>query len=218
MRGTGTDAQAARSTFWEAYSPPVFAYMRALRAIFGLRVEVEDLVNGFFTDKIFGGPLVNQYTRSQGHFRPYLKRALRNYVVDLLRREHPHIELVKPDQRSDGWDRLKLGVVPEAEAAFHEAYVRTVLREAVERVRSICDSRGLSEHFAIFAARYLTESEDPPSWAEVGRPFGLSGKEARSRADTVAYQFRNVLRQRFAEELGSDDATDDEISTLLSLF
>jgi DNA-directed RNA polymerase specialized sigma24 family protein len=218
MRGAGADADAARAEFTNRYYPPIYAYMRALRAVFGLKVEVEDLAQGFFTYAIFGGQLLNQYTRSRGHFRPYLKRSLRNYVVSALRKEHQPNELIRPDQWSDGWERLELGVVPEAEAAFHEALVRTILQEAVERVRQICSSRGLSEHFALFAARYLGELSEPPSWAELGERVGLDEKQARSRTETVAYQFRIVLRERFKDEVGSEQAVDEEIATLLSLL
>jgi DNA-directed RNA polymerase specialized sigma24 family protein len=218
MRGTDADAEAARTEFADRYYPPIYAYMGALRSAFSLKADLEDLVQGFFTYVIFGGRLLDHYTRSKGNFRPFLKRSLRNYVVSGLRKERPHNEIVRPDQWSDGWERLELGVVPEAEAAFHEALVRTVLQEALDRVRAMCESRGQAEHFALFRARYLSESPEPPSWAELGRRVGLDEKQARSRTETVAYQFRRVLRERFKDEVGSEKATDEEIATLLTLF
>jgi hypothetical protein len=58
----------------------------------------------------------------------------------------------------------------------------------------------------------------PPSWAELGAPFGLDGKTARSRAETVAYHLRAALAEMVARETGSGESVDQEIASLLALF
>lgn len=219
-RDQGLEGQSAREEFASRYYRPVHAY---LQAIVRDDEEAKDLTQGFFTDVIVSGRLLNLYDRAHGSFRPYLKQALRNYVTSALRareraKRRPAEEEVRPDQWSSGWANLDLGVQAEPEVAFHEAWVRDRLREALARVKEICEVRHQSEHLALFLGRYLSEAPEPPSWNELGAPFGLDGKTARSRADTVAAHFRAVLRQMLKEEVGSGQSPDDEISNLLALF
>jgi hypothetical protein len=104
------------------------------------------------------------------------------------------------------------------EAAFHEAWVRALLREALIRVKAICQAKGQTEHLRIFAGRYLARSAVPPPWAELGAAFGLDGKTARSRAETVAYHLRAALAEMVARETGSGESVNQEIASLLALF
>ena len=133
-RDQDSQGQAAREEFASRYYRPVHAY---LRAIVRDDEESSELTQGFFTDVIASGRLLNRYDRAHGGFRPYLKQALRNYVTSALRargreKRRPAEEEVRPDQRSSGWAALDLGIHVEPEVAFHEAWVRELLRQALE--------------------------------------------------------------------------------------
>jgi hypothetical protein len=66
--------------------------------------------------------------------------------------------------------------------------------------------------------RYVPDSDHPPSWRQVGEPFGLDEKIARSRTETAARQFRSVLRQLVASDLGASEDVDHELQAVLAVL
>jgi DNA-directed RNA polymerase specialized sigma24 family protein len=217
-RAPNPSARAAKEEFARRYARPVREY---IAAVTGDHQEAEELTQGFFADIVVPGRLLARLDSSKGSFRPYLKQAVRNYVISGIRARHRKkreaFEDVRPDQWSDvGWERLNLQAQTSPDVAFHQAWVRALLAEAMSRVKSICEQRGQVEHLNLFLGRYLSDSSEPPSWRELGAAFGLEEKIARSRSDTVARHFRIVLRQMLREELSSEESIDQEIATLLA--
>jgi hypothetical protein len=96
--------------------------------------------------------------------------------------------------------------------------VQAFLEEALTRVRALCKEKGQTEHLALFLGRYLSPLPDPPSWGELGSAYGIGGKDARHRAETVARHFRLVLRELLVAEMGSEAAADEELAALLANF
>jgi len=107
------------------------------------------------------------------------------------------------------------------EAAYHRAWVRTTLSEALIRVREICSRRKQTSHLAIFEEYYLRSGDSDASWDDIGQPHKLTGKEARERAQTVARHFRYVLRRMLRQQVSgsgaraTEAAIDEEIEALL---
>ena len=146
-------------------------------------------------------------------------------MIDHYRRKRREGPQVHPDLAGDeGWDAVVPARLPAAEAAFHCAWVRQILAEALTRVRAQCLKRKQQLHLDLFEARYLTDGDFPPSWEELGARYGIDQKTARARTDTVARHFRLVLRRMVRGEIsmpfdsrhGSDAALDEEIRALLS--
>ena len=209
----------ALDLLFAAYWKPVYKYIRLKFS--QEPQDAQDLTQGFFADIVVPGRLLARLDSSKGSFRPYLKQAVRNYVISGIRARHRKkreaLEEVRPDQWSDvGWERLNLQAQTSPDVAFHQAWARELLAEAMSRVKSICEQRGQVEHLNLFLGRYLSDSSEPPSWRELGAAFGLEEKIARSRSDTVARHFRVVLRQMLREELSSEESIDQEIATLLA--
>ncbi|MCI0490704.1 MAG: sigma-70 family RNA polymerase sigma factor [Blastocatellia bacterium] len=219
-RGGGDLSISAFDEFARRYYRPVYAYIAAILRDPG---EAEDLAQGFFVAAILSGRLLMRVDRARGSFRPYLKQAIRNYVIDELRkRGREQRRLIDESMQSDeSSDRLINNVPassPAPDAAFHTAWVQSLLEEALVRVQAICESKGQQAHFQLFLGRYLSESSDPPSWRELGEAFGLGEKAARSRTETVASHFRVVIRKMLIDEVGSEPMADEEIAALLALM
>jgi RNA polymerase sigma factor (sigma-70 family) len=216
-QGEGETAVAAREEFARRYYRPVHAYVRA---IVQDPQKAEDLTQGFFTGAVATGRILIGADRAKGRFRPYLKQALRNFITDSQRRQQREERLFAEREHSVDSDRavddldLAEDPSPGPDAAFHNAWVRALLNEAMDQVRATCEARGQQEHFKLFLGRYLTELDEPPSWRDLGTAFNLDEKTARSRADTVARHFRLVLRGILAEEVGVENI-DEEIASLL---
>lgn len=219
-RGGGTEAQDALGTLLMRYREPVKAFLRS--ALHIAPDEAADIAHDFFADKVLSGRLMGQYDRTKGSFRPYLKEALRNYVRSKRRgeeakRRSPDAGLVHPDQLTRGWDSIDLASSTAPEAAFHLAWVRHLLDEALRLVRAQCEAENLTAHFAVFEGRYLSE-DPPPKWSELAEPFGWDEKQARNRADIVAARFRSTLLDLVATEVGSEQMAREEIEALLALL
>lgn len=208
--GEGEEAEAARATFADRYYRPVYAY---LTAIVRDPEKGKELTQDFFESRILTGQLMRGANRATGNFRPFLKQALRNFVNDYWRKVRR-----SPRETSEGEGDTppQGGTTPEAEREFHNQWVRALLEEALDRVRQVCEANGQHVHYDLFLGRYLSKSTKPPPWKELGTPFVLDEKTARSRADTVARHFRAVLREMLGQEIEADAGTDEEIGALLA--
>jgi DNA-directed RNA polymerase specialized sigma24 family protein len=220
VRAGGAPGQDALALLLTRYHAPVKAFIRS-----ALRLspdDVDDAAHDFFADKILSGRLLLRYDRSKGSFRPYLKEALRNYVRsrergDHARRRQPDAGLVHPDQKTEGWSLIEAPPAPTPEAAFHSAWVRSLLDDALREVREQCDQEGLGQHYAVFAGRYLSD-DPPPKWSDLAAPFGWDEKQARNRADIVAARFRKVLTELVSAEVGSEQMAREELEALMALL
>jgi DNA-directed RNA polymerase specialized sigma24 family protein len=210
-RATDAAGEAARREVVGRYYRPIRAY---LMAIVRDGEQADEVTQAFFERIVLSGRLVRAADREKGSFRPFLKQALRYFVIDHRRRHGPPV--VRPDHSTQGWDVLLDGKEPpSAEVEYHRAWVRALLEQALEQVRTACADKGQIEHFELFSARYLAATEPVPSWGELGRPYGLDEKAARNRTETVARRFRLVLRRLVAQETGSVEAANREIAALL---
>ena len=212
-------AAAARAEVTTRYYRPVHAYLTAIVRDPDLARE---LAHGFFEQAILTGRLPARADRSLGSFRPYQKQALRNYLKDVRRwetRQKRHASDPPGDPDPEGnWEQQLADTRPEPDAAFHAAWVRALLDEAIDRVRSICAVRGQTEHFALFVGRNCSTTGHPPSWKTLGVTYGLNEKTARSRADTAAQHFGGVLRELLRRDVETEQDVDQEIATLLALM
>jgi DNA-directed RNA polymerase specialized sigma24 family protein len=186
--------------------------------------KARELSQEFFITLSKPGGLLEHATPKKGRFRDFLQQALRYLVIDYYRRNRTEALQIHPDQaNSEGWDVLELAQLPVAEAAFHYAWVKTTLAEALIQVRAICLKRKQQVHLELFEARYLCDTGVVPSWKELGTRYGMDQKAAHERADTVARHFRLVLRRMLRNEINVPDgvqvteaAIDEEIRALLS--
>jgi RNA polymerase sigma factor (sigma-70 family) len=204
------------SEFAERYYPAVRAF---IGAVAHNRGDIDDLTQRFFEAVVLSGRLLALADRDRGPFRPYLKRAIRNFLVDEYRRQARSLQPdVHPDANEEGWQDLVPDDSPAPDREMLRAWARSLVALAVERTQQVCEARGQSDNFAMFARRYLADDK-PPSWRDIGASFGLEEKVARSRADTAARQFRTILRQLIAADVGESDAdVDEELRSVMSLL
>ncbi len=213
-------ALPAREEFARRYRSPILNYFAALTRD---RQEAEELTQGFFEKLAGNQAMFATADPSRGRFRHYLKRALKNHWMSELRyygRQKRHAEEeFRPDSwDGDGWARLALVAEGTPEAAFHRAWVSSLVEQTLVQVRSICEQKKQTVHFQLFAGMYFSTSPETPSWAELGGVFGLDEKTARSRAETVTRHVKRVLRKQLVEETGSAGAADEEIAALRALL
>jgi DNA-directed RNA polymerase specialized sigma24 family protein len=218
-RDEGEISSKALNEFSRRYYQPIRFYISALCSD---SEETADLTQGFFTDIVVSGRLLQGADQSLS-FRPYLKQSLRNYVISEQRKRAakkriPDWALDHPDDEPRGWDRFDLRTKAEAEIRFHTSWVRELLKEGMERFEKLCRSKGQSQHFELFTRHYLNPSAATASWKELGDEFGLDQKVARSRAQTAARHFGDVILSLLEQELGSPEEARKELQTMIDLL
>jgi len=60
----------------------------------------------------------------------------------------------------------------------------------------------------------LDGANEPPSWKQVGAPYGLSEKDAANQAETMRRAFGRTVFRLIVEETGSEDAAREELGAL----
>jgi RNA polymerase sigma factor (sigma-70 family) len=213
-RADGASADAI-SEFSNRYYAAIRAFIAAVTRE---PEDADDLTQRFFETAVLTGRVLVHADRRKGHFRPYLKQSIRNFIVDERRRQarsiHPD---VRPDTLDDGWDGLAMAR-PGPDAALLRAWAQSLVAMAVARLQAHCEAHGQREHFELFARRYLSDPDRRPGWRQVGEAFGIDEKTARKRAETAARRFRALLRHLVASDIGSGHDTDAELQALIGLL
>jgi RNA polymerase sigma factor (sigma-70 family) len=212
----GDRCTTALNEFADRYYTAVRAYIAAITRN---PVDADDLTQRFFETIVLSGRLLIHADRERGSFRPYLKQAIRNFLIDERRRQARSVEAdVRPDAMQDGWNMLVSDSSPAPDAELLRAWARSLVAIAVARLERVCEANHQEQHFELFVRRYLTDADEVPSWREVGEPFGLAEKIARSRAETAARHFRALLRNLVASDIGSGQTIDEELQALLAVL
>ena len=182
-------------------------------------MDADDLAQRFFETVVLSGRLFAKADRHKGKFRPYLKQAIRNFLVDERRRQarSPSPD-VRPDALAEGWNAIAADVSPGPDEELLRAWARSLVAIAVRRLEASCAASGQTQHFQLFASRYLRDPDRPPSWREVGQTFGLDEKIARSRAETAARRFRALLRDLVTSDIGSEADVDAELHAVIAVL
>lgn len=212
----GDGAATARNEFAERYYGAVRAYIAALTH--GAS-QTDDLTQRFFEAVVLSGTLLARADHDKGRFRQYLKQAIRNFLIGEHRQEsRAMVNAVHPDGVSGGWNAIGLDASPSPDDEMMRAWARSLVAMALSQLERVCDEKHQREHFEMFVRRYVDDPDQPPSWREVGAPFGLDEKTARNRTDTVARQFRSLLRQLIASDLGAGEDIDHELHAVLAVL
>jgi RNA polymerase sigma factor (sigma-70 family) len=211
----------AREIFIERYSGPVEQF---LRVIVRDGDTARDLSQEFFSrlsEPARG--VLQRAEREKGAFRRYLQQCLRNLARDYYRQQRK--EVLRGGGGTDHvpWETVGVSLVPQADGAFHQAWVRMVLSDVLKQVRDLCRRRKQEMHFELFTARYLEDEARPISWEELGARHGVDQRVARERAATVSRHFRLILRKTLRDSImvpggrrATDREIDGEIKALLS--
>ena len=82
-QSTNTDkGSSALNELTQKYWKPLYYYLRRI----GFKpYEAEDLIQGFFTEKVFEQKLFEKACRKKGKLRTFLLVALKNYAFDIQR-------------------------------------------------------------------------------------------------------------------------------------
>jgi len=172
--------------------------------------EAEDLVQGFFADRLGRAAYFDGWRESGLRLRRWLMNGFGFYLKELRRerrRQNQSHPLEEAEEPSDG------GSSQAVESEMDRAFAVSVVRQALEETRKACESKGQSKHWNIFYRHYY----EGRAYAELTPELGLAPAQAAEMARTAAVKFKGALRDILASDGALESEIDAEIDSLLAI-
>lgn len=221
--------RAARGAGWREplqrlialYWKPAYYYIRAA----GRRgvEEAKDLTQDFFA-RMLERRDWERLSPDRGSFRGFLKRALKNFMVDAARREKAR----KPQDGAlvfrfeDCQDSMPEATGDDPEGAFDREWFRTVLHESLGELER--RFKGQDGHFEAFRLYCLPEKGDTAlglgagggkTYADVARKLGVSETDVRKRLERCRAELRKIVMERIRDYAGDEKEVEAEYARVL---
>lgn len=208
------------------YWKPAYCYLRAA----GRRSveDAKDLTQDFFT-RLIERKDWERLSPERGSFRGFLKRALKNFLIDAARREQARQPSSKFLFRFDEVRDEPAG--PDPESAFDVEWVRTVLRDSIRELEDRLRKEGSANVFEVFRLYCLPEGGkgDPgessrllkgleakgSTYADVAKKLGLRESDVRKRLSRCRSLLREIVLERIREYAGDDRDVREEFEAIL---
>jgi len=165
--------------------------------------EPDEVVDGFFADRLARPGFVAEWERSGMRLRRWLMNAFGFYLKELARRR-------RRDAVRDPGPGNEPGFEGDAERAIDRAFTVSVVRHALDETRRACEVERLEPHWRVFEAHFC---RDVP-YAAIGAELGVEPARCMVMARTVRSRFRAALCAALEAD-GAGDRTDAEIMDLL---
>jgi hypothetical protein len=165
--------------------------------------EPEDIVDGFFADRLSRPQFIKDWRASGLKLRHWLINAFCFYLRELkrARQRHAHEDLTQTAEPE---------ITPSDLRELDRAYVASIVREALAEAERVCNEQGMSQHWKVFSMHFA-----------MGRPYdqfvedmGIDPARAVVMARTAKKKFQAALRELLSNDSDSTDI-DAEIRQLL---
>ena len=191
--------RALRRHVMERYHQPLRAYVKgsSLREI----GEADDLVAGFFADRVGSPSFMAEWRASGMPLRRWLMNGIGYYCRGVLR-DRMRDRMRQPDAATRDPSATTIDASPldsiadnrRAEHDFDEAWALELLNAAHERVHADLDAAGRLDEYEVFRRHVL----DGLEYSVIGADMGLTRQQCancvRRVSDRVREALRDVLR------------------------
>ncbi len=217
VRGASSADRGERSRAWDvlaaAYWQPVCKYV-ALKWRLD-PADAKDLTQGFFAAAIEKDHFAS-YDPSKARFRTFLRVCVDGYVAN----ERKAATRVKRGGASvcvEVDDRIAAS--SSLEDYFRDEWVRSMFAMAVEELQRLCDDRGKTIAYRLFA-RYDLEDEgrDPEAnYRMLAAEFALPVTQVTNHLAWARREFRRIVLDRLREITADNEEFEKEAQLLLGI-
>jgi len=213
------DAQVrhgAMASILRRYLSPLRSYLIVRKRIDPDRAD--DLLQEFVADKVLGAGILSKAVREKGKFRTFLLVALDRFVLNQIRDQNaakraPENGLASLADEAAASDD---GARPGSE--FDLDWARTVLEDALARMRETCRRAGRSALWNVFRDRVVgpaLDGTEPSAYAELAERYSFrSPAEAANVVLTGKRMLIRFLREVVGEYTSDEAEVDEEINDL----
>ena len=192
------------------YWKPLYHYLRCKGFT---NAESKDLVQGFFTEKVLGREFIQKSDRTRGKFRSFLLVTIKNYAIDVQKKNKLPQELPENTQGTKG--------IGDPEAEFNRAWADDLLQEVLKELETECYKRGKIAHWGLFHEWLLEPkiNKDQTQMSNICTKYDItSATKAYNMISNIKKRFRAILRDHLRSLADSEAEVDDEIRKFISIF
>jgi RNA polymerase sigma-70 factor (ECF subfamily) len=204
------------------YWRPIYAYVRA--AFRKPTEDAKDLTQAFFAH-LLENEFFERADRDRGSFRGYIKRALRNFVIDAERHSavrRPATPILSLDIAMESADLASPAPDESPEAAYDRAWFRCLLDGAVDGLWKFLSLEGKTKHFEAFSMYCLRDlapaaqvPDEPPTYRDVAEKVGMTEAEVRHALEYCRAHLRRILSERIRDYTATDRDVELELKQVL---
>ena len=199
----GPSRERVRRHVMAIYFHPLVVYVKG--SSYRTIGDADDLVAGFFADRLERGDYLEKWLVSGAPLRAWLIRGVRYFCMERLRLERRAEALPIPDEARD-----EIGAGPGT--AFRREVARNLVREAVEFTGTELEAAGMGEHWHVFRMHHLAGKP----FAVIAGAKGITEERAAVMARTAGRRLRARLREMCAWPGASEEEIDREIMSLFA--
>lgn len=207
----------ALGEFFQQYQPALRAYL-----VLGKHLDrnrADDILQGFFADKILTGRLLKGATPERGKLRSLLLTSLNNYLISQIRADRSRGRAFSSDNACEVYEPAADGEVDP----FELAWARQLLEKTFARMRSECEAQNKEHSWRLFEARLLrpmmTDSE-PVEYQELVAELGFRSAEQAGNALVTAKRMfcRHFVEvaEEYSDQFESSEELLAELMTILN--
>ena len=220
-RGDDTPRREALGELLRRYLPALRAHLVHGKGLKG--DESDDLIQEFIASKVLEKDLIAQANRDLGRFRTFVLAALDRFLIDSIRQKNakkrsPNGGVVV--SMGEEAERIRSDQTPSD--AFDAAWARSVIDEALRRMRHQCETSGRADLWGVFECRLvdpILKGAPPADYQRLVQRFGLkSPAQASNVLITAKRMYARALRSVVAEYAWGDRETESEIMQLREML
>jgi len=168
--------------------------------------ELNDLVNGFFTDLLEREDFFDRWSQSGHRLGKYLRGALWLYLKGLYRDQARELDasarLVAETDHEEPPDR-----------DLDKAFVTSLVAQAMEEARQACERKGFGAHWKILV-RHLCDGQ---SYPEVARELDVRPDRAAVMLRTAASYFEQSFKSLVSQQVREPEQVRRAIESFLQV-
>ena len=195
----------------ESYVRPLSIYCSKIGLARSVRIDADDLVHGFFANRLSNSEYLKSWLTSGLRLRQWLRNGLHFYVHELRRQNATQLGLHIEGQA------LSEEVPSEGAAHDHEferAWALAALDLAMKETKEELEKRNRRDEWEMFWSHHV---EGVPH-AKIGERFQLSAAQVAQRAFAVGSQLRDALCGILRKDGALSSEIDLEVRSMMEVL
>lgn len=195
-----TGLSKARAHVMEVYREPLMIYVKG--SSFRSLGDAEELVSGFFADRLSRADYLAEWLSSGRPLRRWLLVGLKYYLKEQIRAQKRGGAALAFDPDDDDMEHPS--------RVYNEASGRQIVARAMLQTEDNLRERGFGQHWDVFVAHHIHGR----SFASLAAEHNIDEKRAAVMSRTAARRFRAVIRELVSWPGASEEQLDSEIREL----
>lgn len=188
--------------------------------------DAQDLTQDFFI-LILEGKFLQTVDPQKGHFRSFLVRSLRNFLIDIAHRRQTqkrggNLQFVSWETCTASAPQFLPTSHPSgnrfSEAAFFDfAWAAAIANEAFRQLELECESKAQRRIYETLSP-YLTSERGDICYEDLAAALAVSQPEVKRLLHKFRARYRGILREQIAKTVDKSADIDDEIRYLCAIL